>query len=51
MHIIHNLLFPSLGINAPGDLYYRVDNGRVDASLNESGINLSKGAVVSFDTY
>lgn len=51
MHIIQNLLFPSLGISAPSDLYYREHNGGIDSSLNESGIDIKKGSRVSFDTY
>lgn len=51
MHIIQNLLFPSLGITAPSDLYFRANNGDVDVSLNRNSIGIPKGTIISFDTY
>lgn len=48
--VLQNIIFPSVEINAPEDMYYRADH-RVSRRFSEQLIQLEKGAITTFDTF
>lgn len=51
MNVLQNIIFPHMTFHAPEEMYVRLSNEKVYASLNSKTLIFQNGGKVSFDTY
>ena len=51
MNVLQNIIFPHMTFHAPEEMYVRLSNEKVYASLNSKTLIFQSGGKVSFDTY
>lgn len=51
MNILQNIIFPHMAFHAPEEMYARLENEKVYASLNTKSLIFQNGGKAGFDTY